>query len=88
MSAAAEADFLPKLFISGTGSYNSGTLNVTAIPSVGNQASIANLSGNRFGSTVFAGVSLPLYDGGTREAILQQAQAKADSAGFAGADPR
>ena len=81
--AAAEADFLPKLFISGTGSYNSGTLNVTAIPSVGNQASIANLSGNRFGSTVFAGVSLPLYDGGTREAILQQAQAKADSAGLA-----
>ncbi len=81
--AAAEADFLPKVFVSGTGSYNSGTLNVTAIPSVGNQASIANLSGNRFGSTVFAGVSIPLYDGGPREAILQQAQAKADSAGLA-----
>ncbi len=81
--SAAEADFLPKVFIAATGSYNSGTLNVTAIPSVGNQASIANLSGNRFGSTVFAGVAVPLYDGGTRDAILKQAEAKADSAGLA-----
>ena len=81
--SAAEADFLPKVFIAATGSYNSGTLNVTAIPSVGNEASIANLSGNRFGSTVFAGVTVPLYDGGTRDAILKQAEAKADSAGLA-----
>jgi outer membrane protein TolC len=64
---AAEADFLPKIFISGTSSYNNGSLNISAIPSIGNQASIANLSGNQFGSTVFAGVTLPLYDGGTRD---------------------
>jgi outer membrane protein TolC len=81
--SAAEADFLPKVFIAATGSDNSGTLNVTAIPSIGNQALIASLSGNRFGSTVFAGVAVPLYDGGTRHAILKQAEAKADSAGLA-----
>ena len=29
---------------------------------------------------MFAGVTVPLYDGGTRDAILKQAEAKADSA--------
>lgn len=32
---------------------------------------------------MFAGVTVPLYDGGTRDAILKQAEAKADSAGLA-----
>src|SRR5205807_4246230 len=33
---AAEAEFLPKVFVSGTGSYNGGTLSVAGIPSIGN----------------------------------------------------
>jgi outer membrane protein len=80
---AAEAEFLPKVFLSGTGSYNNGTLNVTGIPSVGNLPSTTNLSANHFGGIVFAGVAVPVFDGGTRAAILEQAQAKSDDAGLA-----
>jgi outer membrane protein TolC len=80
---AAEAEFFPKVFLSGTGSYNDGTLSVTGIPSVGNLSSITNLSGNHFGGIVFAGVTVPVFDGGTRAAILEQAQTKVDNAGLA-----
>ena len=77
---AAQAEFMPKVFVAGTGSYNSGSLNLTAIPSVGQQAATFNLNGGRFGGTILAGVTLPLYDGGTRSAALAQARAEADSA--------
>jgi outer membrane protein len=80
---AAEAEFFPKLFIAGTGSYNNGTLSVSGIPSIGNAPSILNLSPKGFGGTVLAGVAVPVFDGGTRAAILEQAQAKADNAGLA-----
>jgi len=77
---AAEAEFLPKLFVAGTGSYNSGTMSLSGIPGIGNLSSVSNLSGRGYGATVFAGVAFPLYDAGERDAILQQAEAKADSA--------
>jgi outer membrane protein TolC len=77
---AAQAEFMPKVFVAGTGSYNSGSVNLTAIPSVGQQAATFNLNGGRFGGTILAGVTLPLYDGGTRSAILAQARADADNA--------
>jgi outer membrane protein len=80
---AAEAEFLPKVFLSSTASYNNGTLNVTGIPSVGNLPATTNLSANHFGGIVFAGVAVPVFDGGTRAAILEQAQAKSDNAGLA-----
>ena len=81
---AARAEFLPKVFLSGTGAYNSARLNVTAIPAIGQQASeIANLTGNRFGATVFLGITVPVYDGGLRAAVLEQARAKADNANVA-----
>ena len=35
---AAQAEFLPKLFVSATGAYNNGDLSVSAIPSVGQEA--------------------------------------------------
>ena len=75
--------FLPKVFLSGTGSYNGGTLSVAGIPSIGNLSSVLNLSGNHFGGIAFAGVTVPVFDGGTRAAILEQAQAKSDNAGLA-----
>jgi outer membrane protein len=78
-----KAEFLPKVFVAGTGSYNNGTLSVTGIPAVGNLSSITNLSGNHFGGIVFAGVAVPVFDGGTRAAILEQAQTKVDNAGLA-----
>jgi outer membrane protein TolC len=77
---AAQAEFMPKVFVAGTGNYNSGSLNLTAIPSVGQQAATFNLNGGHVGGTILAGVTLPLYDGGTRSAALAQARAEADSA--------
>lgn len=80
---AAEAEFLPKVFVAGTGSYNNGTLSVSGVPSIGNLSPILNLSPKGFGGTVLAGVTVPVFDGGTRAAILEQAQTKADNADLA-----
>jgi outer membrane protein len=78
---AARAEFLPKLFVSATGAYNSSHLDVTAIPSLGAQSpGTVNLTGNQFGATIFAGITMPVYDGGLRQALLEQARAKADNA--------
>ncbi|MEJ0096092.1 MAG: TolC family protein [Methylocella sp.] len=77
---AAEAEFLPKLFLSGNGTYNSGNLDVTALPSAGQQPPAVNITSNRLGGSIFGGVAVPLYDGGTRAATLEQARAEADSA--------
>jgi outer membrane protein TolC len=77
---AARAEFLPKFFLSATGSYNTGHLDVTSIPSVGEQSPTLNLTNHGFGNTILAGVTVPIFDGGTRAARLKQAQAKADNA--------
>ena len=80
VSEAAEADFLPKVFVSGTGAYSNGGLYLTQIPSIGNQSSIGNFGNSGFGGTVFGGITMALYDGGTRQAILGQTRAKAEKA--------
>jgi outer membrane protein TolC len=80
---AARAEFRPKVFVTATGAYNDGRLDVTALPSIGQQLPTVNLSEHRHGVTIFAGVTVPIYDGGTRAATLRQAQAKADSAALA-----
>ncbi|HEX4183298.1 MAG TPA: TolC family protein [Caulobacteraceae bacterium] len=78
---AARAEFMPKVFLSATGSYNSAGVNLTALPGVGQQgASTVNITGSRFSGTVLAGVTVPLFDGGTRAATLEQARAEVDSA--------
>lgn len=77
---AAEAEFLPKIFVSGNGSYNYGGVNVSALPSIGSQSPTVNINGSGLGGAVFAGVTVPIYDGGTRDAQLHQAQADVDSA--------
>jgi outer membrane protein len=76
----AQAEFMPKFFLSTTGSYSSGNLNVTSLPSGGQQPPTVNINGDHFGGSIFAGVTLPLYDGGIRNAQLAQARAEADSA--------
>jgi outer membrane protein len=78
---AAQAEFLPKFFVSANGTYSSGNLNVTSLPSGGQQPPTVNISGSRLGGSIFAGVTIPLYDGGTRDAQLARARAEADSAG-------
>jgi outer membrane protein len=49
---AAQAEFMPKIFVAGTGSYNSGSLNLSAIPSVGQQAATFDLTVMAAGSVV------------------------------------
>jgi outer membrane protein len=86
---AAQAEFLPKVFLSATGAYNSGGVDVTSIPAIGQQqAGTGNLSGNHLNGTILAGLSIPLYDGGIRAALLKQAEVGADSADAALAKAR
>ncbi len=77
---AARAEFLPKVFLSGNGTYSTAGLDVTALPAVGQQGPTVNVSGSRFGGSIFAGFTVPLYDGGMRAAVLSQAKAELDSA--------
>ena len=77
---AAQAEFMPKFFLSANGTYSSGNLDVTSLPSGGQQPPTVNISGNHLGGSIFAGVTVPLYDGGMRDAQLARARAEADSA--------
>ncbi|SOE57721.1 Outer membrane protein TolC [Burkholderia sp. D7] len=77
---AAESEFMPKVFLSANGAYNTGSSSISAIPSIGQQLPTVNLSGGRYGGSVIVGVTIPLYDGGLRQAVLAQARNDADSA--------
>ncbi|WER48635.1 TolC family protein [Cupriavidus sp. WKF15] len=77
---AAEAGFMPKVFLSAFTSYASGGSAITAIPPIGQQPPTVNLNGYRYGASVFLGVTVPIYDGGLRSAVLAQARNDADSA--------
>ncbi|EEH30550.1 outer membrane efflux protein, partial [Burkholderia pseudomallei Pakistan 9] len=77
---AAEAEFMPKVFVSASTPYNAGRAAINAIPPVGQQAPTVNLNGSRYGGGVFVGVTIPLYDGGLRSAVLMQARNDAGSA--------
>lgn len=73
---AAEAEFMPKVFVSASTPYNAGRAAITAIPPVGQQAPTVNLNGSRYGG----GVTISRYDGGLRSAVLMQARNDAGSA--------
>src|SRR4030095_14611157 len=75
---AAEAEFLPKLFVGATGAYLTGDLEVTAIPAIGSSLPTVNLNGHELEGTVLIGITVPLYDGGRRRDMLSQARAKVD----------
>ncbi len=77
---AAKAEFMPKFFLSANGTYSSGNLDVTALPAAGQQSPTVNINGNRWGGSIFAGVTIPIFDGGVRAAALSQARAEADRA--------
>ncbi|CAB3802078.1 hypothetical protein LMG28688_05503 [Paraburkholderia caffeinitolerans] len=77
---AAKAAFMPKVFLSAVAAYGTGQTAITAIPPVGDQAATVNLNGSRRSGGVFLGVTIPLYDGGLRSAVLMQARNDADSA--------
>jgi outer membrane protein len=84
---AAEAEFLPKVFFSGTGARLAGSLDITAIPGLDQQLPIVNIPGNQLGTSVrensataLFGATMPLYDGGARAGLLEQARNKVDKA--------
>ncbi|HTV31199.1 MAG TPA: TolC family protein [Xanthobacteraceae bacterium] len=83
---AAQAAFLPKVFLAANGTRLSGSLDITAIPGIGKELPILNLpnqvgfSGTQFGSTALIGATVPVYDGGVRAASLEQARDKVDKA--------
>jgi outer membrane protein len=84
---AAQAEFLPKVFASGTGTRLAGSLNVTAIPGIDQQLPIVNLPSNQLGvstqqlgGTALVGATMPLYDGGSRAALFEQARDRIDKA--------
>ena len=77
---AAQAEFLPKVFASGTGTRLSGSLNITAIPGIDQQLPTVNLPGNQLCGTALVGATVPLYDGGSRAALLEQARDRVDKA--------
>ncbi len=78
---AAETDFLPKIFVAGATSHSSGQSAITAVPAVGQQAPVVNLDSRRSGANVILGITVPLYDGGLRQAVRMQARNDAASAG-------
>ncbi len=78
--AATRAAQRPKFFVSGTGSYATGDLALSAIPQVGNETPTLNLSGRHWGGTILGGVTVPLYDGGVRRAALEGARDRAVAA--------
>ena len=77
---AAQSAFMPKVFVAGNAAHSSGDLGVTAVPSIGGQSATVNVTGGHDSGTILGGVTIPIYDGGTRLAALKQAEAKADNA--------
>jgi len=73
---AAQAEFLPKVFLSATGSYASNTLDVTTLPGLGQMPATINVPGTHYGATVLLGITVPIYDGGLRRALKGQARAQ------------
>ena len=84
---AAEAEFFPKVFFSGNGARLAGSLDITAVPGLDQQLPIVNLPGNQLGTSIhqnsavaLVGATMPLYDGGARAGLLEQARDKVDKA--------
>ncbi|GBQ95973.1 outer membrane efflux protein [Acetobacter nitrogenifigens DSM 23921 = NBRC 105050] len=79
--AAAKAEFLPKIFLTGNVAYSTGGLSLSSVPGVGSDSSpTLNLSTNNFSSLILGGITVPIFDGGTRAALVRQAQNQSDTA--------
>ncbi len=68
---AAEAEFLPKVFVAGAIASGDNSFNANGLPTIGQQAT---------GSGLLIGATVPLYDAGLRAAQLKQAQARVAAA--------
>lgn len=82
--SAAKAEFLPKFFVSANAAYSTGDLSITGVPAIGpDQSPTLNVSNRRLGATILGGVTIPLFDGGRRQAALDQARTRTDTARLA-----
>lgn len=68
---AADADFMPKVFVAAATGTNKKNLSIGHLPSIGNQTT---------GTGVFLGVTMPIYDGGLHAVKRQQALSVSASA--------
>lgn len=65
---AAQAEFLPKVFLGAVAASGDTSFSATGLPTIGQQASATG---------VLVGVTMPLYDGGLRAAQLKNAESLA-----------
>ncbi|MEJ1965538.1 MAG: TolC family protein [Gammaproteobacteria bacterium] len=78
---AAKAEFLPKVFMSANTAFATGDLSVTGVPAIGpDQPATLNVTDHRSSGSIMVGITVPLFDGGTRKALLAQARTRADTA--------
>ena len=68
---AAEAEFLPKVYLGAVAARNRTNFDVRGLPGLQQQTSSSN---------VILGVTIPIFDGGLRSARLQDARIQADKA--------
>jgi outer membrane protein TolC len=73
---SAQAEFMPKVFLSATGSYSANRLDISTLPGLGQTPPTINIPGTHFGATVLLGMTVPIYDGGLRRALEGQARAE------------
>ncbi len=69
--SAAQADYLPKIYLAGALASGHGQFDIQGLPAIGQQTSASN---------ILIGVTVPLYDGGMRAIRVQAARSRADSA--------
>lgn len=69
--SAAEADYLPKIYVAGALASGHGQFDIQGLPAIGQQTS---------SSSILLGVTLPLYDGGMRAIRVKEAESRAASA--------
>lgn len=65
---AAEADFLPKVYLAGAVAGGDGRFDIQGLPGISQQTSSSN---------ILVGVSVPIYDGGIRAARVKEAESRA-----------
>lgn len=72
---AARAEFLPKVSLSGNAAYGVGHLGLSGLGS-----SPFSANGNGFGGLILGQITMPIFDGGMRQAQLKRSKDQADSA--------
>ncbi len=68
---AAQAGYLPKVYLGASASWGSGNFDISGLPSISQQGS---------GNSVLLGITVPIYDGGLRSARVTEAKSRFEAA--------